>query len=404
MAVTPERRLKKAVIDLLRDPTFADMAGIFMLGRKQVVDLVPTACTDGRDEWYGRAFIEMLGDKELSFVVVHESYHKMLRHLTTWERLNKEDPQLANMACDYVINLAIFNRDPGEVMVKMPMKNGKPMGLLDRRFANMNAKQVFDILKQEKKDGTGAFGPGQPGQQGGDGAGLDEHDWDGAKELSKEEQDKLGKEIDQAIRQGQIAAQKMHGKGGGNTMRELAELLEAKVDWRELLREFVSAICAGRDQSSWRRPNRRFLSTDTYMPSLVSERVGHLVIGVDTSGSIGGPDLARFLSEVKEIAERVTPDKVDLIYWDGAVAGHEEYDSFTLPTLIDSTKPKGGGGTDPTCVERYLKEKKITPECIIMLTDGYVPNWGQWDVPIMWCVCGGNKVVAPVGKTVHVVD
>jgi len=184
----------------------------------------------------------------------------------------------------------------------------------------MNAKQVFDILKQEKKDGTGAFGPGQPGQQGGDGAGLDEHDWDGAKELSKEEQDKLGKEIDQAIRQGQIAAQKMHGKGGGNTMRELAELLEAKVDWRELLREFVSAICAGRDQSSWRRPNRRFLSTDTYMPSLVSERVGHLVIGVDTSGSIDDSDLARFLSEVKEIAERVTPDKVDLLYWDGAVA------------------------------------------------------------------------------------
>lgn len=404
MAVTPERRLKKVVIDLLRDPTFADMAGIFMLGKKQVVDFVPTACTDGRDEWYGRAFIEMLDDKSLAFVVVHESYHKMLRHLTTWEKLHKEDAKLANMACDYVINLAIFDRDPGNNMVKMPMKDGKPIGLLDRRFANMNAKQVFDILKQEKKDGTGAFGPGGDGQGGGDGAGLDEHDWEGAKQLTAEEQEELAKEVDQAIRQGQIAASKMHGQGGGNSMRELAEMMEAKVDWRELLREFVSAICAGRDQSSWRRPNRRFLSTDTYMPSLVSERVGHLVIGVDTSGSIGGPDLARFLSEVKEIAERVTPDKVDLLYWDGRVAGHEEYDSFTLPTLVDSTKPVGGGGTDPTCVKRYLDEKKITPECIIMLTDGYVGDWGQWDVPILWCVCGGNKVVAPVGKTVHVVD
>ena len=404
MAVTPERRLKKVVIDLLRDPTFADMAGIFMLGKKQVVDFVPTACTDGRDEWYGRGFIDMLGDKELAFVVVHESYHKMLRHLTTWEKLHKEDAKLANMACDYVINLAIFDRDPGNNMVKMPTKDGKPIGLLDRRFANMNAKQVFDILKQEKQDGTGAFGPGGDGQGGGDGAGLDEHDWEGAKQLTAEEQEALAKEVDQAIRQGQIAASKMHGQGSSNAMRELAEMMEAKVDWRELLREFVSAICAGRDQSSWRRPNRRFLSTDTYMPSLVSERVGHLVIGVDTSGSIGGPDLARFLSEVKEIAERVTPDKVDLLYWDGAVAGHEEYDSFTLPTLVDSTKPVGGGGTDPTCVKRYLDEKKITPECIIMLTDGYVGDWGQWDVPILWCVCGGNKVVAPVGKTVHVVD
>jgi len=101
MAIAPERRLKKVVIDLLREPTFADMAGIFMLGKKSVVDAMPTAATDGRDEWYGRAFIEMLDDKSLAFVVVHESYHKMLRHLTTWERLHKEDAQLANMACDY---------------------------------------------------------------------------------------------------------------------------------------------------------------------------------------------------------------------------------------------------------------------------------------------------------------
>ncbi len=399
MAITAERRLKKVVIDLLRDPTFADMAGIFMLGKKSVMDGLATAATDGRDAWYGREFVDALGDQELAFVVVHESYHKMLRHLTTWEKLHKENAQLANMACDYVINLAITERDPTGVMVKMPQKDGKPIGLLDRRFANMNAKQVFDILKQDKKDGKMGGGDGD-----GNGESLDHHDWAGAKQLTKEEQDELAKEVDQAIRQGQIAATKMHGSKAGNMARELAELMEAKVDWRELLREFVSAICAGRDQSSWRRPNRRFLSTDTYMPSLVSERVGHLVIGIDTSGSIGGPELSRFLSEVKEIAERVNPDKVDLLYWDAAVAGHEEYDSLTLPTLIDSTKPKGGGGTDPTCVERYLAEKKITPECIIMLTDGYVGQWGNWDVPIMWCICGGNTITAPVGKTIHIKD
>ena len=399
MAVTPERRLKKVVIDLLRDPTFADMAGIFMLGKKQITEGIGTAATDGRDEWYDPKFVDMLSDKELAFVVVHESYHKMLRHLTTWRKLHEEDARLANMACDYVINLAITKRDPGGKMVVMPTIAGKKIGLLDQRFDNMNAKQVFDLLKEDKANGNLPSAG-----EAGDGAGLDEHDWAGAKEMSAEEQEKLAKEVDQAVRQGQIAARKMHGGGAGNMDRELAELMNPKVDWRELLREFVSAICAGRDQSSWRRPNRRFLSTDTYMPSLVSERVGHLVIGIDTSGSIGGPELARFLSEVKDIAERVNPDKVDLIYWDAAVAGHEEYDSFTLPNLISSTKPRGGGGTAPACVATYLSEKKINPECIIMLTDGYVPSWGEWEVPIMWCVCGGNTVSAPVGKTIHVTD
>ena len=50
MALTPERKLKKTVIDLMRDPLFADMSGIFMLGSKQVVGNIPTACTNGRDE------------------------------------------------------------------------------------------------------------------------------------------------------------------------------------------------------------------------------------------------------------------------------------------------------------------------------------------------------------------
>lgn len=398
MSFSPERKLKKAVIDLMRDPLFADMSGIFMLGTKSIDDNCPTAATNGRDEVYGRAFVESLDLKELAFVVVHESYHKMLRQLTTWNKLFKEDPRLTNMAADYVVNLAIINRDPQGTIVKMPEKDGEPMGLFDRRFAGMHTKQVFDILKDEKQ--KGGQGAGQP--QAGDGAGFDEHDWEGAGSLTPEEQEHLAKEVDQAIRQGQITAQKLHGKGGGNLDRELMDLLNPKVDWRELLREFVTAVCNGRDFSSWRKPNRRFLSQDIIMPSLVSERVGHMVVGIDTSGSIAGPELARFLSEVKEIAERVNPDKVDLIYWDACVAGHEVYNSGTLATLVDSTKPKGGGGTDPTCVPAYLDKHGIKPECVIMLTDGYVGEWGDWDVPILWAICGGNKVVAPVGKTVHI--
>ena len=411
MTITPERKLKKVTIDLMRDPTFADMAGIFMLGSKSVVDGIPTACTNGRDEMYGTAFVERLNMKELAFVVVHESYHKMLRHLSTWQKLYEENPRLANMACDYVINLAIFDRDPSENIVSMPkLPDGKPMGLLDRRFAKMNSKQVFDILKQEKKERDKGRKPGdeggQPGDQpgDGDGAGLDDHDWEGAKALTNEERETLAKEVDQAIRQGQITAQKLHGAGGGKLNRELSDLLTPKVDWRELMRDFVTAICSGRDFSSWRKPSRRFLSEDIFMPSMVSERVGHIVIGVDTSGSIGCPELTRFLTEVMAIAERVNPDTVDLIYWDGEVAGHEVYNSATLSTLLSSTKPVGGGGTDPTCVSKYLAHHGIKPECIIMLTDGYIGGWGQWDFPVLWAICGGNKVVAPVGKTIHIED
>ena len=390
-----ERRLSKVKISIMRNPKFALWSGLMTVGKTSVVEDIPSACTNGRDEQYGREFIKKLDDKELAFVVLHETLHKAYRHMVTWKRLHDEDHRLANLACDYVINLQLRDMDKDELLLAMPKRpDGKPLGAIDERFRGMNAKQIFDILKEEQDEGGG-----------GGGEGFDEHDWEGASSLSEEEKKQLEKEVDQAIRQGIIAEQKVVGKGGGRMGRDLADLVEPKVDWREVLREFVKATCNAKDTSSWRRVNRRYLSSDIYMPSLIGERVGHLVIGIDTSGSVGNAELAEFLSEVQSIAKDVHPDKVDLIYWDGEVAGHEEYSASQVDSIIDSTKPAGGGGTDPTCVMEYMKEKAIKPEAIIMLTDGYIGNWGdEWNAPILWTIVGNNRNYAPVGKTIHVKD
>jgi len=400
-----ERKLQKAKISLMRDPKFALLSGVMMVGSTRVDDNIPTACTNGRDERYGRKFIQSLKEPELNFVVAHEAGHKMYRHLTTWKRLHEEDARLANNAMDYVINLMLKDLDPNGRTIAMPIyrdgpMKGKPMGLCDERFRGMSTKQVFDILKQEKESGN-AGGDGD-----GEGEGMDLHDWAEANGLSPEEAKELERDIDQAIRQGLMAHEKVAGKGTGMSSRELEQLLEPKVDWREVLREFVKATCSAKDTSSWRRVNRRFLSTGMYMPSMVGEKVGHLVVGVDTSGSVGGKELAEFLSEVKGIAEEVKPEKVDLLYWDGEVAGHEEYTEHDVANIVSSTQPKGGGGTSPSCVSTYLNEQKIKPECVIMLTDGYVGNdWGNdWPAQVLWVITGGNDVMAPNGKTIHIKD
>jgi predicted metal-dependent peptidase len=394
-----ERKLQKAKITLMRHPKFALLQGILMVGKTRVDENTRTASTNGRDERYGREFVKQLRDPELAFVVAHEAGHKMYRHLTTWRKLHDENHRLANCACDYVINLMLKDLDPTESVIAMPVYRdgpmaGKRMGLIDERFRGMNTKQVFDILKQEQED------------EGGDGNDLDDHDWDGADELTDEQKKELARDVDQAIRQGLMAQQKIAGKGAGGLDRELEDLLAPKVDWREVLREYVKAVCKAKDTSSWRRVNRRFLSTGVYMPSLIGEKVGHIVVGIDTSGSIGGPELAEFLSEVKGIAEEVSPEKVDLLYWDCEVAGHEEYTGDTVSNIVSSTKPRGGGGTSPSCVSEYLKEKRIVPECIIILTDGYVgSDWGSdWTAPVMWAITGGNTVESPNGKTIHIKD
>jgi len=401
-----ERKVQRAKISLMRNPKFALLSGVLMVGKTSVDDDTPTARTNGRDEFYGRAFVKELDDAELAFVIAHEAAHKMYRQLTTWRKLYEEDMSLANAACDYVVNLMLQDLDPSGTVISFPRyksgpMRGKPMGLVDERFRGMNTKQVFDILKQEQQ----ANGGGGSCGNGGGGDGLDQHDWDEAQGMTEQEKKDLERDIDQAIRQG-IAAQKKAGNVAGGMDRELQELLEPKINWREVLREFVKATCRTKDASSWRRINRRLIASDIYMPSMIGQKVGHIVIGVDTSGSIGREELSKFLSEVKGIAEEVMPDTVDLLYWDTEVASHEEYNDNTVADIVNSTKPRGGGGTAPSCVTSYLKEKNIKPECVIMLTDGYVgSDWGgDWPAPTMWTIVGGNDAVAPNGKTIHIKD
>ncbi len=402
-----ERKLQKAKISLMRDPKFALLQGIMMVGRTYVDEDIPTACTDGRDERYGRKFVKDLKDNELNFVMAHEAGHKMYRHLTTWRKLYDEDRRLANAACDYVINLMLKDLDPSARTIAMPLwkdgpKKGEPMGLIDERFRGMNAKQVFDILKQERKDGGSGGGDGDEESDG-----IDDHDWGNAKNMSEEDKRALERDIDQAIRQGLMAHQKIAGKGAGGLGRELEELLEPKVDWREVLREFVKSVCRNKDKSSWRRINRRMLSSGYYMPTMIGERIGRIVVAVDTSGSIGMRELSDFLSEVKGIAEELSPEQIDLLYWDCEVAAHEEYRDADVTNIVSNTRPAGGGGTSPSCVSEYLKEKRIEPECVVVLTDGYVGNdWGSdWPAPVLWCIVNGDPdAVADNGKTIHIKD
>jgi predicted metal-dependent peptidase len=144
------------------------------------------------------------------------------------------------------------------------------------------------------------------------------------------------------------------------------------------------------------------------MPSSYDEKVGGIVIGIDTSGSIGTEELTQFLSEVKSICDEVSPEKIDVLYWDTHVASRETYQNNELSNLVESTKPAGGGGTEPACVPKYMHKHGIKGECLLMLTDGYIPdqnpsNW-QIDMPVLWCVKGNNHFndTKVVGKVVHV--
>jgi predicted metal-dependent peptidase len=369
----------------MKSPQFVAYSGVLMIGEARIKDNVPTACTNGRDVYFGRQFVDGLNDPDLRGVIIHEAKHKMYRHLLTWQHLNKINHNKANKACDYVINAEII--DEGNASNKfITLPKG---GLYDPKFKGLDSSQVFHLLPDDD-------------EQGGGDQGFDEHDWEGAKEMTPLEVEELSKEIDQAIRQGAILA----GKVGGSLNRSFDDLMSAKVNWKDALREFVSAVCNGKDDSTWRKPNRRWLQHDIYMPSQISETMGKVVVAIDTSGSIGGEILTRFISEVASIMENVNPEQVDLIYWDSNVAGHEVYGLNDATRMTTSTKPVGGGGTSPSCITKYMRKHKIEPVCAIVLTDGCVgDDWGgSWSCPVLWAIVDNKHANPKIGSAIHIED
>ena len=51
------RRFKAVKIALMRSEEFGLLRGVMMLGTTVLGDEVPTACTNGRDEWYNPDFL-----------------------------------------------------------------------------------------------------------------------------------------------------------------------------------------------------------------------------------------------------------------------------------------------------------------------------------------------------------
>jgi predicted metal-dependent peptidase len=392
------RRFKKVKIALMRSPLFVGLSGIMMMGRTTMTTDVPTACTNGRDEMYNPEFVFKFGDKAAGFIIVHENMHKAARHLQVYTKLHAIDPQLTNAACDYWINARITKVDPMRTLVEMPQdEDGKQVGLFDAKYDGWTVAKIFEDLREQQQQG------GEGGEGGGEGeGGFDEHDWDGAKQMSAAQAKELEQDIKQAIRQGEMAAKKM-GVGAGKNLLGLGELLESRVDWRSQLREFMTSTCTDKQESSWRRPNRRYLYQDLIMPTLMGESINEVVFARDASGSMMCRNrLTKVTSEMVALAKALQIEKIHLIDWDGAVSVRGVYTAQMFEDAPEVSSVMGGGGTDPRCVAAYLKEKRIKPNAVVMFTDGEVPSWGDWEVPVLWLIANSQKITASVGKTINV--
>lgn len=386
--LSPLDRVRRAHVAIMGNLDWCEYGPLLAYGKTEITDEIPTAATDGVNKLYNPEFMSKLTDQQIRFVVLHEATHIAYQHLYTWRALSEESALLANIAMDFFVNTALMDTDNGRGFIAMPEVGIPP----EPKYRGWSVKQIYDDLKQNAKQVSIAKAAGE----------LDKH-LQGEGEAGDAEAAKVGEEVERLVRQGQIVKdqrQRLAGKGSSDQAGMFGDILAPRADWKKVLREFMTETCSDRDEPSWRRPNRRYMHDDVYLPSMEGEAMGEVVFGFDTSGSCFGSDhMARVVSELQSLVTEVRPSRIIVVYWDTKVVDHQIFETGSFD--VAAIKPRGGGGTDASCLFDWLRKERISPQAIVQFTDGFVDSWGRSAWPTIWAVTNKN-ITAPFGTTIHV--
>lgn len=386
-----DRVTKARVKLLLQHPFFGNLATRLKI--VDATDRLPTAAVDGRNLFINRDFVHALSDGELMFLIGHEVMHCVFEHML---RRGDRNPQVWNMAGDYVINLLLERDKIGDVIRKVDI-------LLDRKFADMTTEQVYDKLMEDSvtikmpldvhMDLTS--GDGSEGDSDGNGV---EVFVPGGKKMSEEERKALQDEIKNAVLQAAQAAGA--GKVPAAVARMIQELTAPKLNWKDLLRIQLESMI--RNDYSFTRPSRKGWHTGAVLPGMLPGEEVEVHVAVDTSGSISEEMVREFLSEVKGIMDNYDAWNIRVWCFDTAIHADESFSSDNGDD-IRTYQPGGGGGTDFMVNWEYMKQQDMEPKQLVVFTDGYpYGEWGDKDFcDTLWVINSGRDITAPFGVTVQ---
>ena len=185
---------------------------------------------------------------------------------------------------------------------------------------------------------------------------------------------------------------KAQGKAPGAVEETIRDAHRSTLDWRSLLRRYMTDAAA-RDYS-WSVPNRRFIDSGLYLPSIRSEGMGTLAVIIDTSGSVDSDVLAAFWSEVREVSAEIEPESIVVLQVDAAVQDEEHYAPGELPERI---VVKGRWGTDFRPGFARLAEQGIRPAVCLYFTDMDCNRYPETEpeFTVIWCDYGTAAGLSP---------
>jgi predicted metal-dependent peptidase len=400
--MTNQDTLSKAAKDLmLKEPYYGHF--LIMLN-KYWSTRVPTAGVSKMNINYqleiNTDFWAKLTENHRLGILKHELLHIAFGHLSIVFKFS--DRKLANIAMDMEINQYIENGWlPGDeytkeefdalvTSVRERIAAGKANGsLTDEQIAiiaeeipsrgimiddypelNLDTKAgsryYYDKLKEakDKKDKTGTCGsPGmdQLLDQLEDGKGLPDHStWDDFENMSEAEEKLINKQLQKLLSDAKEQTIKKRGTIPGEIegLIEIDEIIPPKFDWRGYIRRFTGISTKVFTKKIRRKENRRFSDN----PGLKIKMRQHMLLAIDTSGSVSNDELTEFMNEIHHIYKAGVD--ITIIQCDTTIKSIEPYKGE------HDLKVVGRGGTEFDPVIEYFNEHLRDYTSLVYFTDG----------------------------------
>jgi predicted metal-dependent peptidase len=337
--------------------------GLFLIGiNKTYSEQIPTAGVSkhniGIQLTINPEFYNDLSEDHRYGLIKHELLHIAFGHLLLRDLYSNH--KLFNIAADLEINQYILES-------KLPTG-----GLLLSSFPELDlptkagTKKYYELLEQAQEDGSCPSLDALMNKMDGESE-YCHSTWNEFDNLSEPDKKLLQKQVEHQLKESAEQTVKKCGSIPGEMSDIISRLLHiepAKFDWKGYLRRFVGNSSIVYTKKLRRKYNKRYAAN----PGLKIKFKNHILVGVDTSGSVNNEELKEFFSELTHMHK--TGHKISVAQCDTSLRTIEEF------------QPKkdweihGRGGTSFQPVIDHYNERKGVYTALIYLTDGeaYAPE------------------------------
>jgi predicted metal-dependent peptidase len=343
---------------MLKEPYY----GIFLIMLNKVWNKrVPTAGVSKNGINYqliiNEDFWTSLSEEHMLGLLKHELLHIAFGHLTTYFKFSNK--KLANVAMDMEINQYIH-------------KDWLPEGGIDiNNYADLNLERkagcryYYDKLQdlKDEKDKNGTCGNDPMDQlldQIENGDGPDHSTWEEFENLSEAEQKLIEKQLQKLLSDAKEQTIKKRGNVPGEIdgLIKIEEITPAKFNWRGYIRRFTGISTKVFTKKIRRKENRRFSDN----PGLKIKMRQHMLLAIDTSGSVSNTELMEFMNEINHIYKAGVD--ITIIQCDTRIRSIEPYKGG------NEIEVHGRGGTEFDPVLEYYNGNLKKYTSLVYFTDG----------------------------------